>query len=231
MSDRGAALQRLSLALFLCLGAAHANSFIFNGGFETGNLNGWTPFTNGSLGTTMPTVVPFDTTGAGASDAAAFHVGPVTTAGLAPQGGGIYQEGIYQSVVLPSSGSYSIFADIAAANPGLDANGFAGTAQILIDMQPVWGYDLGALNAGDVVRQAINTNVIISAGTHSFGIEFLRPAMATAFTPYQYVDNFWVEDQADAPEPSTFALLFFGLAVLAWRGRVSTGRSFRPRIF
>jgi hypothetical protein len=216
MGHRGAALQQFCLALFLCSGLAHANGIIFNGGFETGNLNGWTPFTtsNGSLGTTMPTVVPFNTTGNGSSDAAEFQVGQATVAGLNPQGGGIYQD-----VVLPASGSYTIFADIAAANPGLEANGFAGTAKVLLDMQPVWGYNLGALNAGDVVRQAITVNVLLTAGPHSVGIEFLRPATTTTFTPFQYIDNFWIEDQWDAPEPSTFVLLFFGLAILALRGR------------
>ena len=216
MGRRSAAVVQQFLAiLFFCSGAAYANGIIMNGGFGTGNLNGWTPFTtaNGTLGIFAPAVVPFDTTGGGVSNAAEFQVGQMTAAGFDPQGGGIFQ-----NVVLSSAGTYSISADIAASNPGPKANGFAGTAELLLDMQPVWGYNLGALSGGEVVRQAITANVIASAGAHSFGIEFLRPATTTAFTPFQYVDNFWVEDQQDAPEPSTFLLLFFGLALLALRG-------------
>ena len=50
-----------------------------NGDFETGDLTGWTTFTttNGTIGT--PAVVPFDTTGSGASNAAEFNVGRPTT--------------------------------------------------------------------------------------------------------------------------------------------------------
>lgn len=225
---QGAALKQLLAILFLYSGTAYANAIIFNAGFDTGGMTGWTPFTTskGLLGTGMPTVISFDTTGNGASDAAEFQVGQVVPAGLAPEGGGIYQ-----TVLLPSSGTYTISADIAAGNLNAPGSVSGGIAELLFDMQPVFGYNLGDLSEGEVVRQAITANVIAGAGTHSFGIQFLNPVVSSTFSPYQYVDNYWVEDPVDAPEPSTFLLLFFGLAILARRGRFPTGRSIRPRIF
>ena len=59
-------------------GAVSAHAGLINGGFETGDLSGWTRFTtaNGSLPDLGDEVVPFDMDGDGAlSNAARFRVG------------------------------------------------------------------------------------------------------------------------------------------------------------
>ena len=200
MCRRGAAVQRLCVILCFCAGAARANGLIFNGQFDAGNLDALSLFTtpNGALGVNMPAVI--DAADIAAADIAGFPPGQATAAGISLEG-----SGIYQNLVLPS---------------GPQPNALAGTAELLLDMRPIWGYNLGDLTAGQIVRQAITVDVIASAGPHSFGIQFLSPGPSLTYTPFQYVDNFWVEDQWDAPEPSTFVLIFFGLAVLAVRARL-----------
>ena len=71
---------------------ARADNIVTNGDFGTGTLAGWSVFTtpNGRNGAGLPDVVPFNTTGAGATNSAQFNVGNVIASGT-QQGSGISQ--------------------------------------------------------------------------------------------------------------------------------------------
>jgi hypothetical protein len=217
------------IAVLLTAAAAHADSVISNGGFQQG-LTNWSTFTtsNGTLGTGEPQAVAFSPDNANTYNAVKFEVGQVVqTSGVDMEGGGILQ-----FVTLPG-GMVNIQANIAAQG-GTSTNLFGGYAQLLIDMQPVAGYDFGMLQQGQIKTATFTVDELVQSGQHSLGIEYWRPAGSdTTTTPYQYVYNFnattGFDASVDAPEPSTIGLLLLGLAALAMRGRTRLGRSARPR--
>jgi hypothetical protein len=179
------------------------------------------------LGTAGPQVVEFSPDTTNTYTAVQFDVGQVVqTSGVSMEGGGIMQ-----FVTLPG-GMVNIHADIAAQG-GTSTNLFGGYAQLLIDMQPVAGYDFGMLQQGQIKTATFTVQDLVASGQHSLGIEYWRPAGTDGATPYQYVYNFnasyGFDASVDAPEPSTIALLLLGLAALAMRGRTRHGRSARPR--
>jgi len=214
--------------VLLTAAAAHADSVISNGGFQQG-LTNWSTFTttNGTLGTGEPQVVAFSPDTLNTYTAVQLEVGQaVQTSGVSMEGGGILQ-----FVTLPG-GMVNIQAEIAA-HGGTTTNLFGGYAQLLIDMQPVAGYDFGMLQQGQIKTATFTVQELVQSGQHSLGIEYWRPAGADTTTPYQYVYNFnattGFDASVDAPEPSTIGLLLLGLAALAMRGRTRPGRSARPR--
>lgn len=198
------------LTVFLTVTVLHADSFISNGTFQQG-LTGWTPFTTpgGTLGPSDPQVVAFSPDNTNFYDAAQFQVGQATP-NFNPtdlQGGGIYQ-----NVLLPT-GNIQLTVDIAAVG-GTSTNLYGGYAQLLIDMQPVAGYDFGALQAGQIKTAVLTVQELEAGGTHSVGIEFQRGAGADNSTPYQYAYQF--EGDTETPEPSTFGLMLTALAGCLW---------------
>jgi hypothetical protein len=175
--------------------AAHVgNTPIVNGDFESGDLSGWTTFTtaNGAIG--APGVVLFDTTGTEVSKAAQLNVGLITYPPFLNEGGGIYQ-------TVNAAGSFSLSADIAAANVrpvGSGDNGECGFFELLLDGSVVASHDFGSCDAGATVRSTLMaTGLSLSPGSHEIRIRITRPYISHPApddangtqTPFQYIDN------------------------------------------
>ena len=186
-----------------------------NADFEIGNLVGWTLFTtpNGTAGS--PTVVPFDTTGAGSSNAARFLVGQVSFVSGSQQGGGLYQD------FVATGGALSFHADIASTNQTIFNNGAGGLFSMLLDGVSIASFDFGPILSGATERSTLSYVGTATAGTHELRFLITRPFLAgppPGGTPYQFIDNVRV---LAVPEPATLALLCAGLALVGIRARWS----------
>ena len=191
-------------------GGAQASPIpIANGDFETGTLAGWTSFTTVNGTTGPPTVVPFDTTGAGATNAARFLIGQLSFISGDEQGGGIYQD-----FVAPG-GSLSFHADIAAHNQTVFNNGSGGRFSLLLDGVTITSFDFGFIATGAIERASLSYVGAVAPGTHELRLLITRPFLAGPppnGTPYQFIDNVRIEA---VPEPATLTLFGIGLASLA----------------
>ena len=169
------------LAAALVAGASAAT--VANGDFETGDLSGWTTFltTNGTAGT--PAVASFDSTGTGASNAAAFTVGTTVVPNGNYEGGGIFQ------VVTTSSGSFNVAAATAAFNPSFLSNRSCGLFELLVDGAVVASHDFLACDGGATVRSNLTATLSLSAGQHEIRVRITRPWGAQGGAPIEYVDN------------------------------------------
>ncbi|MBN2473512.1 MAG: PEP-CTERM sorting domain-containing protein [Pirellulales bacterium] len=200
----------VTAAVVLCGSGTASAMGIVNGGFETGDLSGWTTFltANGDLGGDwgLPDVVLFDTSGLGESNAARFQVGQVTYQSYVFAGGGIYQ-----NVVL-EAGDYQLSASIASSCL-MQANDEFGWFQLLVDGKVVDSVVFGAGEAGTVFRDKLEADLVgLAAGSHEIGIRMTRDWRTGSFlgdTPFQYVDNVRL-----VPEPATMGLLGLGLVAL-----------------
>ena len=192
---------------------------ITNGTFETGTLAGWTVFTtsNGTNGTGLPSVVSFNTTGSGASDAAHFDVGDVTFK-RHPAGGGLSQ-----AIVAPVSGLYTFTENFAAQDDADgEVNSDGGIFSLLIDGTTVATDDLGQFSTSlQILRGSFNVSVSLTSGSHTIQTEITRPFTGGGpDTPDQYIDNISLTPNVAAtPEPSSIALFGTGLLALAGTAR------------
>jgi hypothetical protein len=179
---------------------------VSNGDFVTGDLTGWTTFTtaNGALGDGLPVVTPFDTTGAGASNAAVFNVGQAVFEGSGntdPQGGGIYQS------VTTGAGLFTISADTAAFNRNaLSDNSSCGLFELLLDGSVVASHDYGACGPSATLRFTLAaTGLALAAGSHEVRVRITRPLTSFAGSPFrpgsplEYVDNVTLSPVTLAP--------------------------------
>jgi hypothetical protein len=201
-------IRILVTALVAFFGAVSAHAGLINGGFETGDLSGWTRFTtvNGSLPDLGDEVVPFDIDGDGSlSNAARFRVGEAVL--LRTGGGG----GIFQGVVL-GAGELVISADIAVATSGF-GNLSAGLFELLFDGAVVDSHDFGSIDAGSIARSSLLATLDVTGGTHELRLQMTRPLRESLQTPIQFLDNVSLSGEAvDAiPEPGSIALLGLGL--------------------
>jgi hypothetical protein len=184
----------VAVAAFTASAASAAS--VSNGDFETGDLTGWTTFTtaNGALGDGLPVVTPFDTTGAGASNAAEFNVGQASFEGvgnLDPQGGGIYRS------VTTGTGLFTISADTAALNRNANtSNASCGLFELMLDGSIVASHDYGRCDASATLRFTLTaTGLALTAGSHEVRVRITRPfitfagSAVSAGSPLEYVDN------------------------------------------
>jgi hypothetical protein len=210
-------LTVLSLVLFIVPSAradlTTTNSLLSNGDFATGDLTGWTLFSNnnGSLGTLtgLPGVMSFDTDGNGVSNGAAvFQVGEAAWLGVHQRAGG----GLRQSFLSPS-GQLSIHLDIAVQS-GLYANDVAGIFSVFVDNILLDTFNFESLTPDippyTTQRSQLTGSTFVQEGLHDLMILIERPVLTSDLTPLQYVDNVVVA----IPEPNTGSLILIGLALV-----------------
>jgi hypothetical protein len=202
------------IGLILSPAGLFSQNLLLNGNFETGNLSDWTTFLtpDGSLGSGLPDVVPFDVAGTGtASNAAQFQAGELTSSiGAGEQGGGIEQ------TFNCSSGQYLFSANVAAFIGSFGfANSDAGQFTMLVDGKSVAQITFGEITAGQTDRGSLEATMSLSAGSHEISIETTRPALNDAdyygATPLQYLDNIQV---VPVPEPNGIGLCLAGFSIL-----------------
>jgi hypothetical protein len=218
----------LIVALLCALSSAQAGVIgLVNAGFGTGDLTGWTLFTeaNGSLAAVAgpPDVVSFNTKDSTTfSDAARFQVGQINYDPGNYNGGG----GIYQTVMI-GAGPLTLSADIAAYfNSGIyESNGDAGRFILLLDGVPLDTVTMGLIGEGTIIRDSLSGGTTVTAGQHEVRIEILREFQNDRVTPFQYVDNIVLDGTpydagpSTVPEPSSLALLCGGVVMIGLRRR------------
>jgi hypothetical protein len=216
--------KRILTLFFACILLSGGSLFasMFNPGFETGNLSGWTIYTTstgmgtGSNGFHEPSVVVFQTVSGISSDAAQFQVGLASgnTGGSNYQGGGIYQ------TVSLASGSYTLSADIAVNNPFNYGNASGGVFSLYLGSTIVDTFSVANIAPGSTNRDHLSGIVALTAGTYNVGIEITRNYYNFG-SPYQYVDNFELSCASGSavPEPTSLLLLGTGLGALGLAAR------------
>jgi hypothetical protein len=206
------------LGVSVLTAVAWPDSIVYSSGFQIGDLNGWTPFNtgNGTVGVTMPTVVPFTINNV-STPVAEFEVGQVNYEPGDSEGGGIEQ-----SLVLPS-GQMTLSADVTFYDASIFSNDFAGEAILLMDNQPVATYTAANLSYGQADNETLSYTFTGNGQPTTFGVEFVRPALAEEdLTPYQMVDDIVVVGNGpiggdpDDPEPATWILAGTALGAVAW---------------
>lgn len=207
-----ATLLRSSLLAVLAMTSVVASANLFtNGGFETGDLTGWSvkPTANGK--TNVQNVQVFETVLGVPSLAAHFQVGQVTFASG-------QQEGIelVQQLSLTAGTLYQFSYNVAANHTGTSgSNSQGGIFTAVVNSSFVGSsFAVGSIAFGTVVRGTVTGSFTpTSTGMYDVGIRITRPFTVPA-TLNQYVDN-----ATAVPEPATMAVLGLGLAAIARRRR------------
>jgi hypothetical protein len=196
----------LGLVSIVCA-TGPASAVPVNGGFETGDLSGWSTFDtpNGTAGPVHPTVVLFDTDDDGtASFSAQFSVGKLGSVPAGAAGGGLFQE-----IDLLEG---DLFISVNVAADASDYNASAGLFDLIFDGAVIDTVDLGSIQGGTAKFGQLAGSVLdVSAGTHEIRVRIGRPYQ-TPPNLYQYVDDFSLSGTA-VPEPGTALLMATGLAL------------------
>lgn len=190
--------------------ASASTNLIGNGNFATGDFTDWTLFTTnkGTLGSSPnPEVVMFDVTGGGAQNAAKFNVG---SADLTNQGGGLLQDITTPAGVLNFSAAIASFSRIF--------NRSAGVFSVLLNGVVEATDDLGGIADGQELMGSLSFSAPVSAAVQMVEILITRPftSLGDGVTPNQYVTDVSATVGGAVAEPSTWAMILIGFAVLGF---------------
>jgi hypothetical protein len=222
-------IAKLSCAVLIASAApAKAVEVITNGNFQSG-LTGWTSYTtaNGTIAATpsMPgapqpqnaSVVSFDVTGSGASNALFLNAGKINPVyGSAPgEGGGVSQ-------TFTTTGGLATFsADIAAFTRVNGLTAF-GLMSVLLDGVVLDSFDFVGPGTSTTLHNTLDFTTNLTAGQHILQLQATRIFAPGAGVTSQYFDNVSLDVEAAVPEPSTWAMLilgFVGVGFMAYRRR------------
>jgi hypothetical protein len=223
-------IAKLSCAVLLIASAAPAKAVevITNGNFQSG-LTGWTSYTtaNGTIAATpsMPgapqpqnaSVVSFDVTDSGASNALFLNAGKINPVyGSAPgEGGGVSQ-------TFTTTGGLATFsADIAAFTRVNGLTAF-GLMSVLLDGVVLDSFDFVGPGTSTTLHNTLDFTTNLTAGQHTLQLQATRIFAPGAGVTSQYFDNISLDVEAAVPEPSTWAMLilgFVGVGFMAYRRR------------
>ena len=216
-------IRILVTVLATFFGAAFAHAGLINGGFETGDLTGWTTFTtpNGTIGG-LGDVVSFDVGGDGTELASVRFRTATVAYSATPEGGGVFQD------VTLAEGTLAISAGIASfALPGPSNNLYGGLFELLFDGVVVDSHDFGFILAGQTEHGLLSSSLSVSAGSHEIRLQMKRPFAQNGTTPLQFVDDVTLSGSAadgaglppappeSIPEPGSLTLVGLGLLGLA----------------
>lgn len=186
--------------------AAQAAPVLVNGDFETGDLTGWTTYTNvgGVIGT--PAVLSADVVLGTNSLAAQLHVGEVHVDNSVSLGGGLSQ-----TFSVGSNGLFLFQADVMAGGNVEFGNADGGTFSLFVDDVSVASFASGSIGASSPIRGALSYTGLLSAGSHTLRLEATRRWEASQNTPFQYFDNAKV---TAVPEAGAIEMMLAGAAVV-----------------
>jgi len=227
-----ATIAKLACAAVFTFAAvsAQAQEALTNGNFESG-LTGWTAYTtaNGTIaelpslpGAPAPqnaSVVSFNTTGSGASNALFLNAGKyLPPYGSGPQEGG----GVSQMFTLTTAGLANFSADVAAQFNSMSGSFGLGLVSVLLDGVVMDSYEFPGVSAGPAtLRSVLEFTANLSAGQHTISLQATRLFAPGRGVTSQYFDNASLI-VTPVPEPAAWAMLIggFGLAGAAMRRRV-----------
>lgn len=199
---------------------ARAAEVLTNGNFQSG-LTGWTSFTTSVNGTIseipnqplqppqpqVASVVSFDVTGSGATNALFLNAGKGNGGfGQQPgEGGGVFQ-------TFTTTGGLATFsADIAAFTR---ANSIGvGVLSVLVDGVVLDTHDFGNLSGPATLRSTLGFTKFLDAGQHTVSLRATRLFGPGRGVTSQYFDNVALDVSA-IPEPATWGMMIAGFGMI-----------------